>query len=170
MRYASGLETTQAQNAWQQKELQQSGKMMRPMNMCSKDAQKTDCQSKQLKDKLLITLVMCNAFRDRMIIMQRSAADIIRQSVDSEFHAYFDIIHRQQQYLIERNSECEGVNDPSLRSKLICQSCAIPISRGSALARCRGFGTCGWKGVGTPQIPKACSRRCRAGTGPRSTR
>jgi hypothetical protein len=24
------------------------------------------------------------------------------------------------------------------------------ISRGGALAQCRGFGTCGWKGVGTP--------------------
>ena len=47
---------------------------------------------------------------------------------------------------------------------------ASSISRGGALARCRGFGTCGWKGVGTPQIPKAGSRRCRAGTGPRSTR
>jgi len=50
------------------------------------------------------------------------------------------------------------------------QEGASSISRGGALARCRGFGTCGWKGVGTPQTPKAGSRRCRAGTGPRSTR
>ena len=44
---------------------------------------------------------------------------------------------------------------------------ALPISRGR---HCRGFGTCGWKGVGTPQTPKASSRRCLAGTGPRFTR
>jgi len=28
---------------------------------------------------------------------------------------------------------------------------ASSISRGGALAQCRGFGTCGWKGVGTPE-------------------
>ena len=46
---------------------------------------------------------------------------------------------------------------------------ARTISRGSALARCRGFVTCGWKGVGTPQTPKASSRCCSAGTSPRFT-
>ncbi len=31
------------------------------------------------------------------------------------------------------------------------------ISRGGALAQCRGFGTCGWKGVGTPRRRPTCS-------------
>jgi hypothetical protein len=31
------------------------------------------------------------------------------------------------------------------------------ISRGGALAQCRGFGTCGWKGVGTPDRRPTCS-------------
>ncbi len=34
---------------------------------------------------------MCHADRDEMISMQRSAAEIIRQSVDAEFHTIFDV-------------------------------------------------------------------------------
>jgi hypothetical protein len=48
-------------------------------------------QSKKLKDKHLIALGMCLAGRNRTIAMQHSAAEIIRQSVDAEFHACFDI-------------------------------------------------------------------------------
>jgi hypothetical protein len=36
-------------------------------------------------------LIMCHADRDEMIPMQRSAAEIIRQSVDAEFHTIFDV-------------------------------------------------------------------------------
>jgi hypothetical protein len=40
------------------------------------------------------------------------------------------------------------------------------ISRGGALAQCRGFGTCGWKGVGTPRRrPTARGIHCRNDTG-----
>ncbi len=34
---------------------------------------------------------MCHAGREEMIGMQRAAADIIRQSVDAEFHTIFDL-------------------------------------------------------------------------------
>ena len=36
-------------------------------------------------------LIMCHADRDEMIPMQCSAAEIIRQSVDAEFHTIFDV-------------------------------------------------------------------------------
>ena len=36
-------------------------------------------------------LIMCHTGRDEMIPMQRSAAEIIRQSVDAEFHNIFDV-------------------------------------------------------------------------------
>ena len=36
-------------------------------------------------------LIMCHADRDEMIPMQRTAAEIIRQSVDAEFHTIFDV-------------------------------------------------------------------------------
>ena len=36
-------------------------------------------------------LIMCHAGRDEMIPMQRSVAEIIRQSVDAEFHTIFDV-------------------------------------------------------------------------------
>jgi len=44
---------------------------------------------------------------------------------------------------------------------------ASSISRGGALAQCRGFGTCGWKGVGTPEIRPNSARGIlrRNGTG-----
>ena len=41
----------------------------------------------------LHALVRYHLKRDQVITMQRNAAEVIRQSVDSEFHAHFDLPH-----------------------------------------------------------------------------
>ncbi len=48
-------------------------------------------QGNKLKANHIEALVTCHAGRDEMIPLQRIAAEIIRQSVDAEFHTIFDV-------------------------------------------------------------------------------
>jgi hypothetical protein len=48
-------------------------------------------QGHKLNEEHIQALVMCYADRDEMITIQYSAAEIIRQSVDAEFHTYFNL-------------------------------------------------------------------------------
>ncbi len=62
------------------------------MNIFSK---KLVSQGNKLKDDHLEALVFCHAEKERveMILLQRTAAEIIRQSVDSDYHSIFDLPH-----------------------------------------------------------------------------
>jgi len=53
--------------------------------------QRLESQGNKLKANHLNALIMCQVGRDEMIPMQRIAAEIIRQSVDADFHSIFDV-------------------------------------------------------------------------------